>query len=324
LIISATPYRLSLLGGGTDYPNMVREYGGLVLGTTIQRYSYFSALPGNSFFKYKSKFMYSETEEVLCHSEIQHRVIKETLAHLDYHEPIQLTHISDCPSKTGLGSSSSFLVGMINTFYAMRHERISKKDLAKTAIYIEQKLLQECIGYQDSTWAAYGGFNYIEFKEDGDFSVHPFLVRSDFKRKLESHLMLWFTGCDRISHDVTSQYVPKLTEKVQAHKDMLGLVRGGIEAIYANDIRKLADLIEESWEIKKSTGNITNSRIDEICKISKGNGAWANKLIGGGGGGCILMVVPPESQDGIRAALSDLVEIPVVFDNDGSRIIIAR
>ena len=249
-------------------------------------------------------------------------MIKSALEYLSYNDPIQIAHTADCPSKTGLGSSSSFLVGLINTLHAMRGRRISREDLASTAIHIEQNLLKECIGYQDSTWAAHGGLNEIEFRKDGTTSVRPITISAEFRAYLEAHVMLWFTGNTRVSHNVTSQYVPTLKEKQSQHKKMLILAQQGIKAIYEERVELLARLINLSWKIKRSLSpSISTEKIDEICRAAKNAGALGAKLIGGGGGGCIMMIVPPNKKYYVRKALSGLAEIPVKFDTEGSKIV---
>jgi D-glycero-alpha-D-manno-heptose-7-phosphate kinase len=308
MIISRTPFRISLFGGGTDYPTWFREHGGSVIGTAIDKYCYISVRRLPPFFEHTSKIVYSRVE-----------LVKDASDGLEIH------HDADLPARSGLGSSSSFTVGLLNALYALKSRMISKRDLGREAIRIEQDVLKEDVGCQDQIWAAYGGFNRIDFHPDGSFSVLPFILPPARRAELSQSLMLFFTGFSRFASDFAGDQIKNMNSR----KNQLRMIRGLVDS--AADIlldpkaplRELGELMHQSWLIKRElAASVSNSQIDEIYEAGRDAGAVGGKLLGAGGGGFMVLLVDPEKRALVRERLKKLVHVNVGFDNDGSKIVI--
>lgn len=323
MILSKTPYRISLLGGGTDYPSWYRNHGGKVLSFTIDKYCYifFRKLP--SFFPFQNKIVYSRCEEVNSIDEIQHPVVKETLKYYQV-QGVEISHHGDLPAGGGLGSSSAFTVGMVNIMYLLTGGyRPHPKLLASEAIHIERNLLGEKVGNQDQVAVAFGGLNQIEFfssEDDFEFNVTPVLIPIQRIKNLESHLMLFFTGVIRkkIAGEIAETYTDIdmgiLSEYVEA----------GVNALKNDNPTLIGELLELSWEHKKRLSpETTNEELNSIYRRGKKAGAVGGKLLGAGGGGFFLFCVPPESRAKVLSELSELVHVPFRIDFTGSEIILS-
>lgn len=321
MIISRTPFRISFFGGGTDYSEFYKEYGGSVLSTSFDKYCYVTArhLPG--FFNYKYQVNYSKIERVNYINEIVHPAVRETLKYLDMREMF-VGYDADLPARSGLGSSSSFVVGMLNAFYAIKGKYIDKKRLAKEAIYIERVLCDESGGIQDQIAASYGGFNRIDFRED-DFSVQSVVMDFERKKNLDDSLMLFFTGFSRISSEIAIEQKKATHNKIKELKEMLSLVDEA-ERVLTNkksDLSEFGKLLDYSWKLKRGiTSKITTNEIDDIYSSAIKAGALGGKLLGAGGGGFILFYVEKDKQEKVKEALSGLLNVPFNFENEGTKI----
>ena len=327
MIITRTPLRISLLGGGTDYPSSFREFGGLTLGGAINQYVYVTARKLRPYHDFKTRVVYSKTELVKDNKEVEHRVVRaalEVLQLTDSYSPgLELTTIADMPSRSGTGSSSAFAVGLLHALSALKGKFLSPESLATLAIHLEQEKLGECVGCQDQTFAAHGGFSYIRFHKDGTRGVYPISIPLPQLRDLESRLMLVFTGLPRTSSDVAATYVPSLAEKAKEQRAMLKLAEDGLQAIYKADWEKLGALLDNSWMIKRSLGTgVTNQHLDALYAKARVYGAHGGKITGAGGGGCMLLLLrDPVCRIELEHVLNDCVHINFSFEHDGSRVI---
>lgn len=323
MIITKTPFRMSFFGGGTDMENYFRENGGAVLSTTFDKYCYVNVRHLPRFFDWKNELSYSKTERTKTVEEIQHPAIREAMKMLDMQE-IRLTYEADLPARSGLGTSSSFAVGMLNAFYALKGKYADKKKLADEAIYLERVLCKEVGGWQDQIAASFGGLNRINFNADG-YEVLPVIISSERKRLLNNSLMMFFTGFTRFSSDVQKvNNVSGSEEKRERLKKMYELVDEA-EAVLTNKDRDLDDfgrMLDTTWRLKKGTGgSISTGSIDELYEKGMDAGALGGKLLGAGGGGFLVFYVQPEKQEMVREAMKDFMYIPFKFEDDGTRVI---
>ena len=321
MIITRTPVRISLFGGGTDYPTWLNAGNtGIVFGGAINKYSYITCRYLPPFNDYYSYLSYSKVETVKANGLIEHNVIRETLSYFNVDEGIEIAHLADIPSKTGTGSSSTFLVGLINAICTLKGDEVADNELARLAIDIEQNYLKESVGYQDSMWAAFGGFNTITF-EGNKFSIYR--NKGKAIRDLEKNLMLFFTGIRRRSSDVASTYVPSLAQKEYQQKRTIELTNEAINYFNERKFDKIGELLDTAWSIKKSiSSNISNGTIDAIYDRAKRAGALGGKVTGAGGGGSLILYVPKEKQKSVAEELSDLIRIPFKFTDKGSEVIL--
>ena len=323
MIITKTPFRMSFFGGGTDMEEYFKENDGAVLSTTFDKYCYVTVRHLPRFFDYKTHLTYSKMEYVRSYDEIQHPLIREGMKMLDMHE-LRLTYESDLPARSGLGTSSSFAVGMLNAFYALKGKYADKKKLADEAIYLERVLCNEAGGWQDQIAASFGGFNRINFNADG-YEVFPVIISPERKRQLNNNLMMFFTGFTRFSSDVQKANKVSSTEEIRARlKKMYELVDEA-EAILTNKERDLDDfgrLLDTTWRLKKGTGSaISTGSIDELYEKGMAAGALGGKLLGAGGGGFLVFYVQPDKQEAVKEAMKDLLYIPFEFEDGGTRVI---
>lgn len=323
MVITRTPFRISFFGGGTDYPAWYKENGGAVLSTTINKYCYITCRKLPPFFEHKSRVVWSFVENVKSHDEIKHPAIREILKYLDVTEGLSIMHEGDLPARSGLGSSSSFAVGLLHALHALKGKIITKMDLAKLAINVEQNLLNENVGSQDQIAAAFGGFNKIEFNGHHDFNVQPISIKKEKINELKNHLLLFFTGISRTASDIAGEQIKSIPNKTKELTTMRQMVEDAIQILNSNaDICEFGKLLHENWLIKRSlTNKISNSFIDEIYDRALKSGALGGKLLGAGGGGFILLFVKPEYQLPVRLALQNLLEVPFEFEDLGSQII---
>ncbi|MBQ8317181.1 MAG: kinase [Lachnospiraceae bacterium] len=320
MIITKTPFRMSFFGGGTDMPEFFNEHGGAVISTTFDKYCYVNVRHLPRFFDYKTELAYSKMERVVDVNEIVHPAIREAMKYLDMHE-IRLTYEADLPARSGLGTSSSFAVGMLSAFYALKGKYADKKKLADDAIYLERTLCNEAGGWQDQIAASYGGLNRINFNSDG-YTVDPIIISPERKKCLNDNLMLFFTGFTHFSAEVQASVgkVDKTKEKLE----MLKLVDDA-QSILTDKTRDLDDfgrLLDLTWRLKRQTGaKISTDSIDTLYDRGIKAGALGGKLLGAGGGGFLLFYVEPDKQESVRKAMSDLMYVPFEFENAGTRVI---
>jgi len=325
VIITRTPYRVSFFGGGTDYPGWYREHGGAVLATTINKYCYITCRRLPPFFEHKHRIVYSLIESVSRIEDIQHPAVRATLQWAKVTEGLEIHHDGDLPARSGLGSSSSFTVGLVHALHALRGTMTRKSQLANTAIYIEQDLLRECVGSQDQILAAYGGLNYVRFSPDGTFDISPVIAPQGRKWELSAHLMLCFTGFVRHASEVAKSQVDNMSCNSRQLKRIGRMVEDGLE-IFANSsvpIESFGALLHEAWQAKRSLSNlVTTPEIDEIYEAARSAGAIGGKLLGAGGGGFMLLFAKPEHHGKIRERLGRLIHVPFEFEDSGSRVVL--
>lgn len=322
MIITQTPFRMSFFGGGTDLESYFKEYKGAVISTTFDKYCYVNVRHLPRFFDYSTELSYSKTERVTSIDDIQHPAIRNAMKMLRMEE-IRLTYEADLPARSGLGTSSSFAVGMLNAFYALKGIYADKKKLADEAIYLERVLCNEAGGWQDQIAASFGGFNRIDFSEDG-YEVSPLIISPKRKRTLNENLMMFFTGFTRFSSDVQKANALDKKDKVKQLQEMYSLVSEA-QSVLTDGNRDLNDfgkLLDVTWKLKRSTGSaVTTSSIDVLYDKGIKAGALGGKLLGAGGGGFLVFYVPKEKQPSVREAMKDLLYIPFEFENGGTRVI---
>ena len=322
MIITKTPFRMSFFGGGTDMESFFMENGGAVLSTTFDKYCYVNVRHLPRFFDYSTELSYAKIERVTDVNDIQHPAIREAMKMLDMHE-IRLTYEADLPARSGLGTSSSFAVGMINAFYALKGKYADKKKLADAAIYLERELCKEAGGWQDQIAASYGGFNRINFNSDG-YEVLPLIINPERKRQLNNNLMMFFTGFTRFSSDVQKANASNKADKVNQLKEMLALVDEAEKVLVdkQSDLDEFGRLLDHTWRIKRKTGNaVSTNSIDELYDKGLKAGALGGKLLGAGGGGFLVFYVEPDKQEKVKKAMEDLLYIPFEFEDGGTRVI---
>ena len=324
MIISRTPFRISFFGGGTDYPVWYKEHGGAVLATSINKYCYILVRYHPPFFDYNYRIVYSKTEQTKDIDEIHHPSVRETLRFMNLDRSIELHHDADLPARTGLGSSSTFTVGLLNALYALKGKMVTKRQLALEAIDIEQNWIKENVGSQDQTTAAFGGLNKIEFGDEQQIQVKPITVNAKRIQLLQDHLMLFFTGFARIASEIAGEQIKKTPARKNELMRMYEMVDDAIEILNGSDsdITDFGRLMHETWMIKRGlTNKITTPEIDKIYGAALEAGALGGKLLGAGGGGFILFFVPPEDQPKVKERLKDLLYVPFKFESLGSQII---
>ncbi|HEY9216154.1 MAG TPA: GHMP kinase [Ancylobacter sp.] len=325
MIITRTPFRISFFGGGTDYPRWFRNHGGAVLATTIDKYCYINCRRLPPFFEHKHRIVYSRIENVQTPDEIEHPAVRAVLNWAKVEEGVEVHHDGDLPARSGLGSSSSFTVGLVNALYALRGQMISKDELAQHAIHIEQDLIGENVGSQDQVSAAYGGLNRIDFHRNGSFDVSPMVLRSERMHELHSHLMLCFTGVSRIASEVAKSKIDNLEKRQDELNCMQQMVDQASAILHGGDrpIAEFGRLLHEGWQYKRRISErVSTPFIDELYEAAMAAGAIGGKILGAGGGGFLLLFAAPERQAAIRERLARLVHVPFNFENSGSRVVL--
>lgn len=323
MIITKTPFRMSFFGGGTDMEEYFKENGGAVLSTTFDKYCYVNVRHLPRFFDYTTELSYSKVERVTAIDDIQHPAVRNAMKFLDMRE-LRLTYEADLPARSGLGTSSSFAVGMLNAFYALKGKYADKKKLADEAIYLERVLCNEAGGWQDQIAAAYGGFNRINFNADG-YEVLPVIISPERKRMLNDNLMMFFTGFTRFSSDVQKANSKSSKQDKNAMlKEMHSLVNDA-EMILTDADKNLDEfgrLLDYTWKLKRQTGSaVSTDSIDALYAKGIEAGALGGKLLGAGGGGFVVFYVEPDKKEKVQQAMKDLMYIPFEFENGGTRVI---
>lgn len=323
MIISRTPFRISFFGGGTDYPAWFHENGGAVLSTTIDKYCYISCRKLPPFFEYKHRIAYSKFEQVNETNEIIHPSVREAFKFMNVSEGLEIHHDGDLPARSGIGSSSSFTVGLLHALYAQEGRMVSKRKLAIDAIHIEQEMIKENVGSQDQIIAAFGGLNKIEFSNEHHFEISPVTISQDRLQNLENHLMLFFSGFTRIASKIAQDQVSKIKNNVSELQTMRSMVEEAITILNGNgDLTDFGKLLHESWQLKKNLSNkVSNTHIDHVYDMACKAGAIGGKILGAGGGGFVLFFVKPEDRERLKETLGFLLHVPFGFEASGSRIV---
>jgi len=324
MIISRTPFRVSFFGGGTDYPAWYKKHGGEVISTTIDKYCYLSCRMLPQFFKYKHRIVYSKAEEVNQIDEIVHPAVREIFRFMKVTEGLEIHHDGDLPARSGLGSSSSFTVGLLHALYALRGEMVSKERLAHEAINIEQNMIKENVGSQDQISASYGGFNRVTFNTDGSYTINPVVLSQQKLENFENHLLLYFTGFSRIASQIAQEQIEKMEDNKKNLAEITAMVNEAQDILTSNcNIEEFGRLLHESWKIKRSlSSKISTQHIDEIYDQAYRAGALGGKILGAGGGGFMVLFVRPEDQPKVKEALKALLLVPFQFETGGSQIVI--
>lgn len=320
MIITKTPFRMSFFGGGTDYPEFYNEYGGKVLSTTFDKYCYITVRHLPRFFDYTTQITYSKIENVKTIDEIDHPAVREAMKYLNMHE-LRICYDADLPARSGLGTSSSFAVGLLHAFHALKGQYIDKMTLAKEAIYLERTLCKESGGVQDQMAASFGGFNCIEFSSSG-INVNEIIMPNGRKEQLNRNLMLFFTGFSRFSSNIAKEQQQKTKSNIKELKELLSLVDDAKKVLISKtNIDEFGYLLDYTWKLKrKLTSSITTDHIDFLYDKAICAGASGGKLLGAGGGGFLLFYVKQEQREAVKKALSDLLYVPFSFETEGSSV----
>lgn len=321
MIITKTPFRMSFFGGGSDMPEFFRDERGAVLSTTFDKYCYVTVRHLPPFFEYTTELSYSIQERVRKVEDLQHPAVRNAMQMLDMHE-LHIAYDADLPARTGLGTSSSFAVGMLYAFHCLKGRYASKRQLADESIYLERVLCGESGGWQDQIAASFGGFNRIEF-HDNDYSIHPLIISPERKIALNNNLLLFFTGFSRFSSDVQKASKP-MDEKKRELRRMVELVDDATRILSDNNssLDDFGYLLNETWMLKKSTGKaVSNSEVDQLYERAISAGALGGKLLGAGGGGFLLFYVSDGKQENVKQALNNLLHVPFCFENDGTSVV---
>lgn len=323
MIISRTPFRISFFGGGTDFPDFYEPYGGATLLTSIDKYCYQSIHRLSPFFKHRFRASYSKTELVQTPAEFTHPLIRECLLHLGIETPLEITHIADLPGRTGLGSSSSFTVGLLNVLHTFLGRQAGAEQLAREAIHIERERVRDAGGHQDQYAAAYGGLLRVDFGAGRNIRIKGLALSPERRQAFESHLLLFYLGVEASAEAILQEQCRRTTLNVPALREMLALVDHAERVLCGADpLNAFGDLLHESWVRKKglATG-ISNTDVDQAYAAGRAAGARGGKLLGAGGRGFLLLCADPAAHPRVREALRHLQEVRFAFGTEGSRII---
>lgn len=323
MIISKTPYRISFFGGGTDYPEYYLKYGGSVIGTSIDKYCYITCRYLPPFFDHKYRIVYSKIENVSRLDEINHPSVRAILNYEKINDGMEIHHDGDLPARSGLGTSSAFTVGLLKAINVYKGISVSNYELGLKAIQIEQEIIGEKVGSQDQLLSSIGGFNKIDFKQNGDINVSPINITDEKLKILNDHILMFFSGVLRDSQSVTVDKVKNIKNKINELFKMNEMVNEGLKILENSnqDLNDFGKLLNSSWEIKKKLShNITNNTLDSIYDCGIANGAIGGKILGAGGGGFMIFFAPPERHQKIINALNHLTKISFKFENTGSMV----
>lgn len=322
MIITKTPFRMSFFGGGTDIEDFFNKYHGAVISTTFDKYCYVTVRHLPRFFDYSTEVVYSRMERVTDVEAIRHPAIREAMKMLDMHE-IRLSYEADLPARSGLGTSSSFVVGMLNAFHCLKGKYVDKKKLADEAIYLERTLCSEAGGWQDQIAASFGGMNRIDFSNKG-YDVRPVIISPERKRELNDHLMMFFTGFTRFSSQMQDENAIERKNREKEMLEILNLVDDAEKILTDKtmDLDEFGRLLDHTWQLKRIIGtSVTTERIDELYNRGIMAGALGGKLLGAGGGGFLIFYVPSDRKNEVIKAMEGLLHIPFEFENGGTSVI---
>ena len=323
MIISKTPYRISFFGGGSDYPSWYKFNGGACISTTIDKYVYLSLREIPNFFDHNYRISYSIVEEVKKIREIKHKAVRDILKYFNLKKNLEIHYDGDLPSKSGVGSSSSFVVGLLNCIYHFNKKNLNKLELAKKSIFFEHVVMKEMVGVQDQIASSFGGFNQINIKKNGQFSINKIHISKKNVNSLNNNLILMFSNKQRIADKIAKTFVYKLNNsKYRQMKDILSLVDPAKNSLLKNNFDEFGKLLDESWKIKRSLSkSISDEYLDEIYEYAIKKGALGGKLLGAGGGGFFLFYVPENKKKTFMNSFNKFTIVPFNFSNEGSKII---
>jgi D-glycero-alpha-D-manno-heptose-7-phosphate kinase len=325
VIVTRTPFRISFFGGGTDFPLWYREHGGAVLATTIDKFCYINMRRLPPFFEHKHRIVYSHIENVQNTADIKHPAVRSVFHWANVSEGLEVHHDGDLPARSGLGSSSSFTVGLMHALAALGGQMVTKDQLAKDSIHVEQDLIKENVGSQDQISAAFGGFNRIKFDKDGTFSVDPVITSQDRLAELQKHLMLCFTGFTRLASEIEGSKMKSLESRETELKAMHEMVDSAVTLLQDSSvpIEEFGKMLHQAWVYKRTLSEkVSTPEIDAIYNSAISAGAVGGKILGAGGGGFLLLFARPEDQPRIMGKLSQLVHVPFKFESAGSRVVL--
>ena len=323
MIIAKTPYRVSFFGGGSDYPDWYERNGGSVLGTSIGYYCYIHGKNLPSFFDHKYLISWSKVEKVDCIDKIEHPVVRESLRWMNIKHGMEVQHHGDLPARSGLGSSSSFTVSMLNMLHTLKGDSVSSNTLAKESIYLEQKILKENVGIQDQILTSHGGFNKVDILPNGSFNIRSLLLKGEVRKQIESNILMFYTGISRISSIISADYIKEIPNNETDLFEMQNLVDVATDVITSGgNIDDFGRLLHETWKIKRALSpSVTTSYINDIYNKGIQSGALGGKLLGAGGGGFIIFYVTKDKRKDLCSAMKDLVMVPFKIETDGASII---
>ena len=322
MIITKTPYRISFFGGGSDFPSYYRKFGGCVIGSTINKFCYISLRELPPFFKNKHRIVWSKIQLPNTISEIKHPCIKGVLNYFKIKHGIEIHHQGDLPAFSGIGSSSSFSVGLINALMTLKDRKMNKKELGKLSLYIEQSILKEHVGSQDQMWASYGGMNFINFNKK-NINIKKLSISKNNKKKLSNNLILFFTGKARFSGQIEKNKTSRIEKNLATLEEMKNYVFYCKKILEkGSSLDEFGELLDNYWNLKKKLSkDVSNNLIDEIYEEAKISGAMGGKIIGAGGGGFILFYAKPEIKQKLIKKFNKLTPVQFDFSNEGSKVI---
>jgi D-glycero-alpha-D-manno-heptose-7-phosphate kinase len=323
MIIARTPFRISFLGGGTDYPSWYRNHGGAVLATTIDKYCYITCRYLPPFHEHRFSVVYSKMEWCNTIDEIKHPAAREVLRFLNVDRGVEIHTDADLPGRSGMGSSSAFTVGLLHAVHALQGRMIGKRQLASESIRLEQEILKEAVGSQDQVQAAYGGLNHVMFHTNDEISVRPVTLSPERVAAFNSHLMLFYTGIKRTASTIAETFINSFEDRKRQLRIMKDLVDEGLAILNRNDdLKNFGELLHEAWQAKRSlSATVSNTEVDNLYARARSAGAIGGKLTGAGGGGFLLLFAEPDKHQDIRSELAELIHVPIEIDFSGSQII---
>lgn len=323
-VVTKTPFRVSFFGGGTDYPAWYLANGGAVLSSAIRQYCYITCRYFPPYFPHMHRIVWSHIEVVQSIGEILHPAVRAALPVYGFDDSrgVEIHHQGDLPARTGIGSSSSFAVGLIQALKTLKGETASKHELALAAIDLERNILNEAGGVQDQVAAAYGGLNVIRFGTDGAITVEPLGLSAERKAALEGRLMLFYTGMNRFSAELAKKIVENLDAKNERLRRMHAMVDEAAAVLRHGDLDDFGRMLDETWRLKRGLeSGITTSAVDEVYDKAMAAGALGGKLLGAGGAGFMVFYVPENATRAVRNALGNLIHVPFEIDEEGARAV---
>ena len=322
MIITKTPYRISFFGGGSDYPEWYKKFDGSVLSTTIDKHIYISCRLLPQFFSHKYRIVWSKIENVKKIKQIQHRSVKNLLKYNKIKSGLEIHYDGDLPAKSGMGSSSSFSVGLMQALLKLKKKKISQLNLAKKTIFFEQNIMKETVGSQDQIAASIGGFNKIKFLKNEKIVIKK--ITSKNLQKLNSNLLLLYTGIQRDAHTIANNYVHKLSNQKEKNiRKIIQYVNLGVQFIQSGNLDDFGRLLHETWMQKKElSSTISNDKIDQLYSQFIKNGALGGKLLGAGGGGFLLLYIKNTKKNFFLKKFKNIINIPFKFSDKGCEVIL--
>ena len=323
MIISKTPFRISFFGGGSDYPEWYSKFGGQVISTTINKYAYIYVRELPKLYDYNYRVIYSKDEIANDLNKIKHKPVREILKYFKIKKPLHIQYDGDLPARSGMGSSSAFVVGFLNNILTLQKKKFTRRYLAEKSIFLEKSILKETVGSQDQIACTYGGLNNIKFNKNGSFKVEKINLNKIKLRELESNLFLVYSKVQRIAEVVAKTFVNSLSDKNYKNMEKINsLLNEAKNNLKSNNFDLFGELLNQSWIVKKQLSNkISSKNLDEIYNNAIKAGATGGKLLGAGGGGFFIFYVKKKNQKKFLKKTNNLNILPFKFDTDGSKVI---